>query len=91
MVSGIAQVAAQGGAQVRLYDLDAASLLASQKRIEGDLATQVAKSRMPQDEPDAVVSRLSWTGSLADLANSDIVIEAVIEDASAKQALFSEL
>jgi 3-hydroxyacyl-CoA dehydrogenase len=38
-----------------------------------------------------VVSRLSWTGSLADLANSDIVIEAVIEDASAKQALFSEL
>jgi 3-hydroxyacyl-CoA dehydrogenase len=47
MGSGIAQVAAQGGSQVRLYDLDAASLLASRKRIEGDLATQVAKSRMP--------------------------------------------
>ncbi|MFT3965831.1 MAG: 3-hydroxyacyl-CoA dehydrogenase NAD-binding domain-containing protein [Sphingobium sp.] len=91
MGSGIAQVAAQAGASVKLFDVDADALTASRKRITGDLDKLVAKGKLTADAASEIVDRLAWTTRLEDLGDRALVIEAVIEDAGIKGDLFGRL
>ncbi len=91
MGSGIAQVAAQAGCTVVVYDTFAPSREKSESAIAKDLAKSVERGRLSADAAVAVRASLSWTGEVAGLAGCDLVIEAIIEQFDAKQGLFAQL
>jgi 3-hydroxybutyryl-CoA dehydrogenase len=91
MGRGIAQIAAQAGSTVKLFDTQAAAV----DRALADIGSQwdklAAKGRMDQDAVQACKARLQAAGALADLAGCDLVIEAVVEKLEVKAGLFSQL
>lgn len=91
MGSGIAQVAAQAGASVVVFDVSPQALEGSRKRILGGLDTLVERGKMAAADADAVRARLSWVSELEALAASELVIEAIIEDIAIKAELFARL
>lgn len=91
MGSGIAQIAAQAGFQVVMRDVEESFVRGGMNRIEKSLSKAVEKGRMTEDDKTAVLSRVRGTLSLEDLADSDVVIEAVIEDKRTKKDVPSAL
>ncbi len=91
MGSGIAQVAAQAGFEVVVRDIEQRFLDRGQAAIDADLAKAVEKGKLSEADRDATVRRIRMTLSLEDLADSDVVIEAVIEDRALKKSVFAEL
>lgn len=91
MGSGIAQVAATAGCGVILYDTNLAALDKSKSQLEVTLSRLVEKEKISADEKTRIVSRLSYANSLADLAASDLIIEAIVENPEVKKNLFREL
>ncbi|MDD1765648.1 MAG: 3-hydroxybutyryl-CoA dehydrogenase [Methanomassiliicoccales archaeon] len=91
MGSGIAQIAAQAGFQVVMRDVEESFVRGGMNRIEKSLSKAVEKGKMTEDDKAAVLSRVRGTLSLEDLADSDVVIEAVIEDKRTKKDVLSAL
>ncbi len=91
MGTGIAQVAAQAGAAVTVFDTQAAALDAGRSRIAADLAFLVKRGKMDDTDAAAIASRIAWTPDLSDLREADLVIEAIIEREDAKTDLFRNL
>ena len=91
MGAGIAQVAIEAGFDVVGRETSAELGDAAAARVGHFLARKVEKGQRTQDEHDAAVARLETTTDLADLAGCDLVIEAIVEELDAKQALFSDL
>jgi len=91
MGSGIAQVAASAGYETRVRDVGPAILDKAKAAIQKSLAKFVEKGKLTAEAKDAAVARLSWTTTVADLRDCDIVIEAVTEDLDLKNALWKEL
>lgn len=91
MGSGIAQVAAQNGAEVTIFDLSPAASGASEARIAKSLDDLVGKGRIDAAEARAVRQRMRWVDDLAELGDSELVIEAIVEDLSVKAELFSRI
>jgi 3-hydroxybutyryl-CoA dehydrogenase len=91
MGHGIAQVLAATGRDVALYEPDPARAEAGRERIAGNLGRAVDKGRLPADEREAILARITPTADLAAAADVTIVVEAVFEDLDVKTALWSEL
>jgi 3-hydroxybutyryl-CoA dehydrogenase len=91
MGSGIAQVAAAAGHQTFVRDVAQPVLDKGKGSIEKSLARLVEKGKLPAEDRDATVQRLTFTTAVADLKSCDIVIEAVTEDLELKNALWKEL
>jgi len=91
MGHGIAQVAAQAGFDVVLYEIDSAQLARGLGRIEKQLARAVEKEKLDQAGAQAVTARIQGTLDPADLAGCDLVLEAITEDLQAKRALWRQL
>jgi 3-hydroxyacyl-CoA dehydrogenase len=98
MGHGIAQVAAQAGFQVTVVESRKELLDAGLARIDKSLAKLAEKAvekgkTAEQAKGDAAATRARITGSLAnqDLADCDLVIEAIVEDLATKKRLFAEL
>jgi len=91
MGQGIAQVALVAGHPVRLYDAVAGRADAAAEAIGARLDRLVEKGRLTGADRDAARARLLPAGSLADLADCGLVIEAVLEQLDVKQRLFREL
>ncbi len=91
MGRGIAQVGAQGGLTVLMYDAQAGAAERGRASIAEMIEGTVAKGRLPRAEADAALSRLRVVDRLEDLAAADAVIEAIVEDVEAKRALFRKL
>lgn len=91
MGSGIAQVAAQHGAQVTLFDVSADAIAAANERILKSLDGLAAKARLDPEHVAETKQRITLTSDLAELADCELVIEAIIEDAEAKSDLFAKL
>jgi 3-hydroxybutyryl-CoA dehydrogenase len=91
MGHGIAQVAAQAGYDVVVREIDQGVLDKGLGRIEKQLARAVEKGRMEQDDADAVRGRIQGTLEYADLADCDLVIEAITESAPEKLEMWKEL
>ena len=91
MGNGIAQVFAQSGFSVRLQDVAAPSLDRARRAIEKSLARFVEKGRLTASERDATMGRLSYETSLDTVADVDYVVEAIVENAASKIALFASL
>lgn len=91
MGNGIAQVFAQQGFTVRLQDVAAGALDRARTTIEKSLGKFVEKGTLTVDDRDATLGRLNVTSTVDDLADADYIVEAVIEHADAKRALFMAL
>src|ERR1700741_4325094 len=79
MGHGIAQVAAESGYSVVLREVDEAPLAKGIGKIEKHLARGVERGRWSQEDADAVRARVAGTVAYADLADCDLVIEAITE------------
>jgi 3-hydroxybutyryl-CoA dehydrogenase len=91
MGSGIAQVAAAAGYETIVRDVSKEFLDRGRAGIEKSLAKFVEKGKLPAADRDAALKRLSFTTTVADLKPVDIVVEAITEDLTLKNALFKEL
>jgi 3-hydroxybutyryl-CoA dehydrogenase len=91
MGSGIAQSFAQAGFGVRLVDVMPSMIDRARTSIDKSLAKFVEKGRLSADDRSSALARLSTHTTLAGLADADYVVEAIVEDADAKRALFREL
>jgi 3-hydroxybutyryl-CoA dehydrogenase len=91
MGSGIAEVAAKGGIEVVLRSRQQETADAMVAGLGKSLAKQVDRGKLAQDDADAILGRVTATADLDALADSDLVIESVIEDLDIKKRLFAEL
>jgi 3-hydroxybutyryl-CoA dehydrogenase len=91
MGSQIGLVFADGGFETFLYDLTAKRLDWGMKNIENLMEKQVAKGKRQEGDRQAARARIRTTLSLKDLADADLVVEAVFEDMRAKREIFGEL
>ena len=91
MGSGIAHVAAASGLAVRLVDVEERFLEKARATIEKNLDREVAKGKRTADEKAAALARLSATTRLEELADADVVVEAIVEDEAVKKDLFRRL
>lgn len=91
MGGGIAQVAAAAGFNTTVYDTSADAIARCQATHDKLLARAVEKERMTADEAKATKDRLTYVTDLHELSESDIAIEAVVEDAAVKVKVFAAL
>lgn len=91
MGSGIAQVASQAGNLVIITDNNEAALTQSRLKLEKVMNRLVEKGRLSPDEAQDIQNRISHSSHLNELSNSDLVIEAIVENLDIKKAVFSEL
>ncbi|MEZ4302771.1 MAG: 3-hydroxyacyl-CoA dehydrogenase NAD-binding domain-containing protein, partial [Polyangiaceae bacterium] len=91
MGSGIAQKMATSGFPVLLVDLDDAKVQRGLSIIEKTLAEGVARKVFKPEQADAARARIRGTASFADLAEADMVVEAVFEDLAVKRDVFKKL
>ncbi len=91
MGSGIAQVAATAGCQVKLYDTNQEALNKAKAALEKILHRLIEKGRIDADEKARIQSNISYVDSLKDLSDSNLTIEAIIENLDIKKRVFSEL
>lgn len=91
MGHGIAQVAAQSGYRVRLVDIDEAALERGLVAVGKSLDKLVSKGRLESEVRDATLERLTSSSELADLADCDLVVEAIVEKLEIKSAVFRQL
>lgn len=91
MGHGIAQVTAQAGYDVVLREVDQEHLDGGLGRIQKQLARAVEKGKAEQADADAVLGRIKGTVHYRDLADADLVIEAITEDLDLKVEMWREL
>ncbi|MDQ0352608.1 3-hydroxybutyryl-CoA dehydrogenase [Alkalibacillus filiformis] len=91
MGSGIAQVFAQAGFEVKLNDIADESLNKGYARIEKLLSRNVEKERMTEQEKESALKQISTTTKLEDASDCDLVIEAVVENMDVKTKVFKQL
>ena len=91
MGRGIAQIAAQAGSTVRLYDTQPEAVQRSMAELGSQWDRLLEKGRLDAAAVQAAKQRLHAAASLRDLADCELVIEAVVERLDVKKSLFAEL
>ena len=91
MGHGITQVAAQAGLDVVVREIDQATLDKGLEKIGKQLARSVEKGKATQEDVDGVKARIHGTIDYADLADCDLVVEAITEDLALKLAMWKEV
>jgi 3-hydroxybutyryl-CoA dehydrogenase len=91
MGSGIAESVARAGLSVRVQEPESAPLEAAKERLSSSLARGVKGGKLDESEASEVSGRIEWTTSIDELADRDLVIEAVVEDPRVKGEVFQRL
>jgi len=91
MGRGIAQIAAQAGSQVKLFDIQAAAATQAAESLSAQWGKLVEKSKITQAQATEYQQRIHACSALQDLSDCDLVIEAVVERLDVKQTLLSEI
>ena len=91
MGSGIAQVAATAGYEVAMRDVEPELVADGRERMADSLDRFVSKDALDREAADAALDRIEGTTDLEALAAADLVVEAVVEDMSVKQDVFTDL
>jgi 3-hydroxybutyryl-CoA dehydrogenase len=91
MGSGIAEVSAKAGANVIVFEPAEELAEAARKRLTGSLERAASKGKLSEGDRDAALGRLTFTTSLGDLSDRQLVIEAVVEDEAVKGKIFAQL
>ncbi|WP_037606530.1 3-hydroxybutyryl-CoA dehydrogenase [Streptacidiphilus rugosus] len=91
MGSGIAEVFARSGLDVKVSEASGEALELGRTRITTSFDTAVKRGKLSVEERDAALSRISFTTELADFADRDLTVEAVAEREDIKVAIFETL
>jgi 3-hydroxybutyryl-CoA dehydrogenase len=91
MGNGIAQVFAQAGFEVHLVDTVTPALDRARDAIAKSLGKFVEKGKLTAGDRDSALGRLETASDIGSLADADYIVEAIVEDASAKRDLFGQL
>lgn len=91
MGAGIAEVCARAGLDTVLCEADATAARAARDRLTASLERAVERGKTDRTTAEEALARLVFTGSLDDLADRQLVIEAVIEDTDVKTEIFTTL
>ncbi|MBS0401324.1 MAG: 3-hydroxyacyl-CoA dehydrogenase [Proteobacteria bacterium] len=91
MGRGIAQIAAQAGAVVRLFDTQPEAIAKAQAALGAQWDKLAEKGKLTAEAVAACKARLKPAAQLADLADCDLVVEAIVERLDVKKSLFAEL
>ncbi|HEU4676861.1 MAG TPA: 3-hydroxybutyryl-CoA dehydrogenase [Motilibacteraceae bacterium] len=91
MATGIVEVFAKAGYDVRYVARGEEKVARVRASIERSLDKAVLRGKLEQADRDAALAHVSGTARLDDLADCDLVVEAVVEELSVKQALFATL
>jgi 3-hydroxybutyryl-CoA dehydrogenase len=91
MGAGIAQVAAQAGHRVWLYDMRDGAAQSALDKSNVSLDALVAKGKMQADDVASLLTRITPVARLQDAANSGLVVEAIVEEIGAKRDLWLQL
>src|SRR5437764_5156358 len=90
MGSGIAQLAVQSGFYTILYDVSPSVLQKAERSIENNIRVLVDKGKISEEGKSGIYSRLLFTNDIQNCI-ADVFIEAIIESADQKIALFNQL
>jgi 3-hydroxybutyryl-CoA dehydrogenase len=91
MGSGIAHVCALADFDVKLYDVSADRVREALATINGNMARQVSKKTITEDQRQAALKLIHGAVSMADFSDSDLVIESAIEKEDVKRKIYTEL
>jgi 3-hydroxybutyryl-CoA dehydrogenase len=91
MGSGIAEAVARAGLEVRVHEPTEEPLARSREGLSQSVARGVEGGKLSAEEARALVERVTWTTDFEALAPSQLVVEAVTEDADVKSAIFERL
>ena len=91
MGSGIAEVCARAGLDTVVCEADAAAARGARERVAVSLERAVQRGKLDRLSAEDALARIVFTGSLDDLADRQLVIEAVVENADAKTEVFHAL
>ena len=91
MGAGIAQIAAQAGHRVCLFDTDMGAADKAKAKIGETLATLATKGKIDREAADAAAARIVAVHAIGDFVSAKLVIEAIVEDLAVKRKLLREL
>ncbi len=91
MGAGIAEVAAKAGLEVMICEVNDEIMTRGLDKLQKSLAKAVERGKLAEEDMIAALTRISGTVNTEDLADCDIVIEAVFEDLDVKRAVFAKL
>jgi 3-hydroxybutyryl-CoA dehydrogenase len=91
MGSGIAEAAARAGLDVRVVDLDQASLERGRERISGSIARAQKGGKLSEPDAGAAIARIEYAADVGSLSDRQLVIEAVVESEPEKVTVFEML
>lgn len=91
MGSGIAEVCARNGLEVLIQEATVAAMESGQKRLVTSLDRALGANKITEEERDRAIKNLHFTTDVADLADRQLVVEAVIEDETLKTNIFKSL
>ena len=91
MGGGIAQVCANAGFEVWMYDLKDEYSIGGKNKIAAGLEKQVARGKMTEEQKDALLGRLHPTSDISCASDADMIIEAVLEIPEVKKSLYAQL
>jgi len=91
MGAGIAQLAVEAGFETVGREVSSELAEQARGRIAHFVTRKVEKGQIEQSERDAAVARLSLTTDVSDLADCDLIVEAIVEELEPKRELFAEL
>ncbi|MFB7056215.1 3-hydroxybutyryl-CoA dehydrogenase [Streptomyces vinaceus] len=91
MGAGIAEVCARAGLDTVVCEADATAARAARERVAVSLERAVQRGKLDRISAEDAEARMVFTGDLEDLADRQLVIEAVVENADAKTAVFTAL
>ena len=91
MGSGIIEVCAKAGSDVKVWEAKEEFLESGRARIEKSLDKAVSRGKLEQSARDEILGRNSFTTKLEDFADRELVIEAIVENPEVKASVFSQL
>ena len=91
MGAGIAEVFARNGLAVVAVEVDEAALERGRGHVDSSTGRAVARGKLSESEQQALLERITFTSSMDDLADVDLVVEAVPEQLDLKRAIFAQL
>lgn len=91
MGSGIAQVAAQSGCQVNVFDTRKEALELADKKLRKTLEKLTAKGKFTAEQSQEILANITYVDALEDMSDRELIIEAIIENLDIKKSVFRQL